>query len=325
MNQRIKYSFLISLRNRELLISLICTTVLTTFFIFLWGHQREEDPSEQAPIPVAVVSENVDFLNWLEQDSRLMVYPLNLETAMEKLETGTVAGILELGDQLRLHLTQNERPQLLLERIAEQYLSGLMDIPPFPSHNEPMELGEEAILFYSLFTLFMLAIAALSGIFQSFKLAIRLQPHLEPAGNRRLMGAIPTFSLMLADIVGASLFYFLVSIANLLYFVFILGVDLYFSPILLVPPLLLLSLFGSAMGAFCAFIIPGTTKTKENTLMTTIFIASGAVGAFSVGEAWVSNIVALNYYHLMGFLLLGTALFIGLSRLAMRRDRHVNL
>jgi len=286
MWQRTHYSFLISLRNKEMMLSMFSLFILCTFFIFLTGTPLGNTREGVGTIPVALVGTS-DFVQFLEQDPQFELHSLDWESAMAQLDAGNIAGIFDLENGLELTILQSGIPQEILRATATRFLRMEQTRTQLPDFEEGLWINEslspdaDFVSQDISMTLLFLSIFGISGVFQAFKLGIRTQSHLEAVGNRRLMAGISPFQIVLSDILGVSALYFGISLLALAFFRLVLQLEELQFTLYFLAPLLILSVLGATFGAFFAFFLRGKVKTRK-TIMETLTVAFGALAGVSI-------------------------------------------
>ena len=321
------------------------------------------DGTLEIPVAVVEISgsEQSMFIEILEMADIFELEFASMEEALYQLETGAVDGIFEVGYELRLLVTSSNFRQLILQTVADEYVIGghmlmtianenpayletaIMSLVEQRSVMNEMAIANELPDMMQLTAILFIGMTAISGTFLGFERAIMTNNDGATA-SRRITSSFGKMKILAADLLGAALLVVGVSFGVWAYYSFVLGVELGMNAGLASLAFFLTALFSISFGAFFGLVAPGKRKTREQILTGAYMgmMMAGFMGAQVRVDAlelinsvnpialFLDSLMALNmgnYTRYFGFIIIiaiATVIFIGLTIIALRRNRHVD-
>jgi len=321
------------------------------------------DGTIEIPVAVVEISgsEQGMFTEILEMAGIFELEFVDMEEALYQLEIGAIDGIFEVSYTPRLLVTGSGFTQLVLQTVADEYVvnghmlatianenpayleTAIMSLMSQRSVMTEMAIADEMPDMMQIIAILFIGMTAISGTFLGFERAI-MTNNDGTTGSRRIISSFGKMRLLVADLLGATLLVVGVTFGVWAYYSFVLGVDLEMNAGLASLAFFLTALFSISFGAFFGLIAPGKRKTREQILTGAymVMMMSGFMGAQVRTDAlelinsvnpialFLDSLSALNmgnYTRYFGFIIIiaiATAIFLVLTIIALRRNRHVD-
>ena len=317
----------------------------------------------EIPVAIVEVagSEHSLFVEMLEAIEIFELEFVDMEEALYKLEVNDVAGIFEVGYEPRLLVMTSNFRQVLLQSVADEYLvngsifaniasenpeyleAAIMSMMGLESVMSEMEIADEMIDAMQQSTILFITMTAMAGIYVGFERAIMTNNDGATA-SRRITSSFGKVKMLIADLVGVAFLVVVMTFGIWAYFSLILGINLEMNAWLSALAFFLTALFSVSFGAFVGLVAPGKRKTREQVvssayvgmMMLAFFGAQVRIDAvelinrFNPMSVLVDSLMALNmgsyarYFGFMGVIAIATIIFLTLTIIALRRNRHVD-
>jgi len=367
MLNSMKYSIIRAFRDKEFMLSgIIMVVLMGTIMYFMTDSMFEEFNEGTLEIPVAVVeiagSEESLFIEILETAEMFELKFVSMEEALYQLEANDVAGIFEVGNELRLLVKTSNFRQMLLQSLADEYIrsgnmltsiasenpqnlqNAIMSMIERQSVMSEMLIAEELVDIMQFSIMLLIATIAISGIFVGFERAI-MTNNDGAIASRRITSSFSKMKILLADLMGVTSLVVVMTGSIWAYFSFVLGINLKMNVGLATLAFFLSSLFSVSFGAFVGLFVPGNKKMREQALfgayMGMIMLAFFGINARveiidSINQVnpmirLANSLIALNmgnyarYFGFIGTMSFATIVFLVLAIIASRRNRHVDI
>lgn len=280
----LKYAIKTMLKNRTALIwTLLFPIVLGTFMYLAFGSLGEDTLFDVIPVAVVKEQENKAFETMLEklsekgEEQMLEVTYLSEQEAKAAIEEETVAGILYIGEEIKLLVSYNSYESTILKAILDEYKKqemvwmDIMTVYPEKLEQAIENFTSEEVFFVkkitsngnqNVYTNYFYAIFAMSCLFASFGASEKignLQANVSALGMRRCVIPNNKATTIIAEFLSMLLWQFLAEVIALVYFMF-LGID--FGDKYL--HILGILFFGSCIGISMGIIIGSFSKLSES-------------------------------------------------------------
>lgn len=317
----------------------------------------------EIPIAVVEISgsEHRAFIEILETAGIFELNFVDMEEALHMLEDHDVDGVFEIGSNLSLLVTHDGFSQLLLQTVADEYIMGSHVVTTIATKNPEdlesaiismmnqdsvirnMEIGDLVVDMMQMSTILFITMTAVSGMFVGFERAIMTNTDGKVA-SRRITSSFGKMNILITDLVGVALLVVVITFGIWAYFSFVLGVNLEMNVALAALGFILTALFGVSFGAFFGLVAPGKRKTRDQILSVAYMFmvmvsffgplvqveAIALINSVNPMSVLLDSLMALNmgnyvrYLSFIGTIAIVSVIFLGLTLIAVRRNRHVD-
>jgi ABC-2 type transport system permease protein len=299
------------IRDKETVFwTLLFPLLLATFFYFAFGHLTVElegfNPVKTVVVDSEAYRENVAFRQVLESlsqagENQILELTVAGEQEAERLlEDGAVAGIITVGEKIRLTVKQSGINQSILKAILDEFaqtsktVTGIVaknpevarqlirDLENRKSHTEQVSFSDAVpdtmlAYFYAL-----IAMACMYSAFWGLRNTVDVQADLSAQGARRSVAPTHKLGVVLSDALAALAISFAEVLILLAYLVLVLGIDFGNQLGYVLLTCLAGCIAGVSFGNFVGTIIRGSEAAKIGVL-----IGMSMLMSFLAGLMWV--------------------------------------
>jgi ABC-2 type transport system permease protein len=246
-----KYSFLITMRQKEFIFWLMCfPLILGTFFYMAFGNIYEEDEIF-TKIPIAVVGAESDaqFKGVLDEISSgksglFDVKYTDAEKARKLLKDSDVTGIVNVNGKISLSVASNGISQTIIKSFLEQYNVNNKIIMDTAKNNpekiqnvikslsgstdsiDDVQLTSGSMNVYTQYFYNLIAMVALYGTLVGLNAATSNQGNLSEIGARKCVSPTPKMKTIIATLIASCAAQIICIAVCITYLLYVLKVDM---------------------------------------------------------------------------------------------------
>ncbi len=282
----LKYEFKNNIRQKEVIFWLFCfPIVLSTFFNLAFGSIFEKNELLRE-IPVAVVSEENESINYSMlksvMDKMELFAPIYTDNddALEKLKTGDVNGIICVGEKLSVKVSANGTMATIIKSFAEQYEAQKSVITETAMTNpqnveavvnalsneisciKTKDTGSENMDAFVSYFFNLIAMVSLFATTSGINAATGNQGNLSPIGARKCISPANKLVSILACLSAAYITQILCTTTSITYILFVLKVNMGTNYPMIYLTGIITPILGTSLGFFIGSIGRGSQGAK---------------------------------------------------------------